>query len=251
MSETLRSEAFGPIPASATHRGLKRLSYNVSRGAASVRQTHDRFGTFAAARYLLNRVLNVIVFAESWKITVRERDDLLPPDSTISARISCRLATRADLEVMRADPRLEIDESKLRAFETGDLCLLSFVDGRIAGYTWTRREGQFEIVPGLQVSIPAQYVYGYHALTLPEFRGLGLQAFRTYQLLNNDMFADKVGEFGYVRATNFPMHQALAKIGIRTVGSVWAFGTRHHFVAHLSPSLRGLGMRRLSVSASR
>jgi GNAT superfamily N-acetyltransferase len=245
MSEVSRSEELVPVPVSPTYTGLTRLSRMVSSGVASVRQTGDRFGTLAAARYMLIRVLNRVILADSWIIAVRDRDDLIPPDSAMSARFSCRLATRDDLEVMRADPRLVITERKLTALEAGDLCLLTCVDGQVAGYTWCRREGLFGIVPGLRFSIPHQFFYGYDALTLPEFRGLGLQAFRMYQWFSNDALADKAGEIGFVRATNFPMRHALARNGTRTVGSVWALGTRHHFVAHLSPSLRGLGMRRL------
>jgi hypothetical protein len=210
-----------------------------------VGQTRKHFGMFAAARLVLHRVVNSFMCAESWKIVVRERDQLSPPDPTISARFTCRPATRADLEAMRDDPRLDIGESKLRYFEEGDLCLLSFVDGQIAGYGWARRQGQAELLPGLRLSIPDQFFYDYAALTLPEFRGLGLQAYRLYQLLNSDVSENKVGLFGFARSTNFAMRQALAKSGGHTVGSLWLFGTRHHFAAHFSRSARRLGMRRL------
>lgn len=232
-------------PAFTVAAGSKRLSREVRRGAALVRQTSRQFGTLAAARYLLDRMVNSVVRAESWKIVVRERDRLLPQDPAMCSQFSCRTATLSDLEAMQSDPRLGIGESRLRSVEAGDVCLLSFVDGQVAGYTWARREGPAEIMPGLQTSIPEQLFYDYAALTLPEYRGLGLHAYRQDRLLTSDQFADKAGLFGFVRATNFASRHTIARTGGRIVGTLWLFGTRRHFVARFSRSARRLGMCRL------
>jgi hypothetical protein len=120
------------------------------------------------------------------------------------------------------------------------------VDGRIAGYNWARREGQAQVPPGdTQVSIPDEYFYDYASLTLPEYRGLGLSTYRQDQLFKSDVCTDKIGLFGFVRSTNYPMRKALAGSGGRTVASIWVFGTQHHCAAYVSRSARRLGISRV------
>ena len=224
--------------------GPKRLSAKIRRGGALAERTYRQFGALAAAASVLDRVLNAVIRAESLKIIVRERSQVrLDPET--STRFTYRPASRADLEAMRLDPRLDIDESKLRRFDEGDLCLLSFVDGEIAGYTWSHHGNEADLMPGLRISVPSHYFYDYAALTLPEFRGLGLHALRQDQLFETEMFSDKAGLIGFVRSTNYPMLRTLPKRGNKTVGTVWLIGGRRHFLAVFSRSARRLGMRRL------
>jgi hypothetical protein len=95
------------------------------------------------------------------------------------------------------------------------------------------------------ISVPAQLLNNYDGLTLPEFRGLGLQPYRHHQLLNSGLWQDKRGLLGFVYQTNFASRRGQGKSGYRTIGSIWVFGSRRHFVALFSGSLRRLGICRL------
>jgi hypothetical protein len=214
-------------------------------GIAAIRDKRARFGTGATVQHALYRLLNSVMFFEWMNIIVLDRDHVRPLDPALTARLSSRLATLADLEAMQANPPLDIHPERLASFRAGDSCLLSYVDGKLAGYTWAHTLGRPELMPGLVISVPAQFLYNYAALTLPEFRGLGLQPYRHHQLLNSCLWRDKRGLLGFVIQTNFASRHGQAKSGYRTIGSIWLFGSRRHFVALFSRSLRRLGIRRL------
>ena len=146
---------------------------------------------------------------------------------------------------MAVDPLLGIGPSKVNSFLAGDTCLLSYVDGELAGYTWAHTRGCPELIPGFVISVPAQYAYNYAGFTSPEFRGLGLQAYRHRVLLEDRVCGDCHGLLGFVAHTNFASRRGQTKSGYRTVGSVWLVGTRRHFVALFSDGLRRMGIRRL------
>jgi hypothetical protein len=237
----------------------------------AVRDMRRRFGMGASTQRALERLLKSIMFFEWMNIIVLDRDRLRPLDAALTARFSSRLATVADLQTMSADPRLQIDVDESESFaedddslfaasphrrpmhrlRAGDSCLLSYVDGDLAGYTWAHTLGRAELVPGLVVSVPAHLIYNYDALTLPEFRGLGLQAYRHHQLLNSGLWEDKRGLLGFVLQTNFASRHGQAKSGYRTIGSVCVLGSRDHFVALFSRSLPQSGIRRLGARRRR
>ena len=214
-------------------------------GAAAISNMRRRFGTVAAGQHALYRLANTVMRLEWLNIIVLDRERLRPLDPARTARLSSHLATLPELEAMQSDARLDMHPGRLDAFRAGDSCLLSFVDGELAGYTWAHTMGRPELVPGLVVSVPPRFLYNYAALTLPEFRGLGLQPYRHRELLSTGMWHDKQGLLGFVLQTNFASRHGQAKSGYRTIGSICLVGGRRHFVALFSPSLRRLGMRRL------
>jgi len=214
-------------------------------GIEKLRDTRERFGTGAALQYGLERLVNLVVFVEWLHIIVLSRDSVQPLDPEATARFSSRLATLADLEAMQTDPRLDVGPSKFEFFRRGDSCLLSYVDGELAGYAWAHTLGRPELIPGLTISVPVQFLYNYAAVTLPEFRGLGLQAYRHLALLDHGPWQGKRGLLGFVRHTNFASRRGQTKSGYRTLGSIWLIGGRRHYAALFSSSLRRSGIRRL------
>jgi hypothetical protein len=214
-------------------------------GLATLIALRDRYGTVAMLQHALHRLLNTVIFFECMHIIVLDRDRLRPLEPARTAALRSRLATRADLETLRARPELGIDATKLANFQAGDVCLLSYADGKLAGYTWAHTLGRPELIPGLVIATPQSYVYNYAALTLPEFRGRGLQPYHHHQLLDSGLWPDQRGLLGYVVLTNFASRKGQAKSGYRKLGSIWLIGNQRHFIAWLSPALRRLGMRRL------
>ena len=214
-------------------------------GLANLRNLRSRYGTFALLQHIAHRALNTFMFFECMNIIVLERERLRPLDAALAAKLRSRLATRADLEAMRAQPELGINATKLANFDAGDACLLSYAGDQLAGYTWAHTLGRPELIPGLVIAVPPEYVYNYAALTLPEFRGLGLQPYRHHQLLDSGLWRDKRGLLGYVFQTNFASRKGQGKSGYRRIGCIWLVGSRRRFLAWFSPALRRLGMRRI------
>jgi hypothetical protein len=204
-----------------------------------------RFGTAAALRLALHHLVNTLIFFETMDIIVLERDRLRPLDPALTRKLTSRLATREDLEAMQAVPEFDIQPAMFSSLDDGDACLLSYADGKLAGYTWAHSLGRPELIPGLVINVPPMYLYNYAALTLPEFRGLGLQPYRHHQLLNSGLWQDRRGLLGYVFHTNFASRKGQGKSGYRAIGTIRLLGSRRHFVAWVSPGLRKLGIRRL------
>ena len=211
----------------------------------TVRDVYVRFGWVAAAKFLLEGMLNLFMFFDCLHIIVLERTALKPLDSLASRRFDSRIATETELNNMSTDPRWEIGDTKLGFFRMGDLCVLSFVDGQPAGYTWVHTNGRPELIPGLTISIPEEYVYNYAGLTLADFRGAGLQSYRHHSVLDHERWKNRRALLGYVKATNFASRKGQFKSGYKKVGTLWLLGTRRHFIAIPSSSLVKMGVRRL------
>jgi hypothetical protein len=211
----------------------------------SIRATYVRFGWVAALKYALESVLNLFVFFDCLHIIVLERSALKPLDPEASKRFDSHIVSHEELVRMSQDPRWEIDEAKLKYSRMGDACVLSLIDGNPAGFTWAHTLGRPELIPGLTISVPADFVYNFAALTLPEFRGSGLQSYRHHSVLNNERWRNRRALLGYVRATNFASQKGQAKSGYRPIGKIWLIGTRKHFMAFFSRQLREIGIRRI------
>jgi hypothetical protein len=155
------------------------------------------------------------------------------------------VATLEELEALRSDARWEIDDNKMRYARLGDTCLLSYANGKLAGYTWAHTGGTPELLPGLTIKVPPEYVYNYSGLTLEEFRGFGLQPYRHHVLLNHERCHGAQGLLGYVRHTNWSSRHGQEKSGYRKIGSIWLIGTEHRYFAIFSKELRSLGVKRI------
>lgn len=218
----------------------------VWRGAAEVRQ---RFGWQAASLHMLHHVLNRFMFFDCLEVIVLDRPDLRPLPAEHRARFTSRLATREDLVRLHEQPDWAIGSDKLRAFDQGDQCVLSLLDGRIAGYTWVHALGQPELIAGLQLRLPERYLYNYAGYTSPEFRGAGLQSMRHHSVLEQPEWRERSGLVGYVRWINFPSQKGQGRSGYRKVGSIWLLGSHQCYAAWFTPALQHLGIARLQQRA--
>jgi len=192
-------------------------------------------------------VINKIMYLESLHIIALERDRIKKPKPRDQRKLTFRYASEEDLADMFKDPDYKMSDAKMEAFKDGDQCLLSFVDDELAGYTWVHLKGRPLLFPGLKLQTPLDYCYNYAALTLPKFRGLGLQGIRHYHLLNNPEWRDKVGLIGYVVSTNWDSIKGQSKSGYHSIGRIWLFGTKKRYMVFISNSLKKMGVERLAV----
>ena len=156
-----------------------------------------------------------------------------------------RLADEATLRRLQREGGWGMDDTKLALLHAGDTCLLSLVDGCIAGYTWVHVSGCPEIMPGLRLQLPEGVLYNFAGFTHPDFRGAGLQSRRHQAVWAQPAWAHMGRMLGYVKATNFASRQGQGRSGYRRIGSVVLMGSRKRFAAWLSPALRRSGVHRV------
>lgn len=208
------------------------------------------FGAAKTLKHAIFRLVNRFMYFDCLHIIALDRDALRPLDSRKTHRLSTKIATLADLEDMEKQGCWEISRRKIDFFDQGDLCLLSYVDNQLAGYTWAHTRGCPEIIPGLRLRVPREYLYNFAAFTLPEYRGCGLQSFRHHELLGCPQWREKKGLLGFVIHTNYKSKRGQHKSGYERVGSIWLIGTKSKFCALIGKDLRDMGIKRIESSLS-
>lgn len=219
------------------------------RDVAAVGRRH---GTLAALQTLAEGMVNVVLRLECLHIIELSRGAMPGVDgeqaAQLATHLSSRIADEATLLAMRAQGDWAIDDVKLAHLRSGDHCLLSLIDGNVAGYTWVHDRGCPEILPGLRLQLPPGMLYNFAGYTHPKFRGAGLQAFRHRSVLEHPRWASASALLGWVKATNFASRRGQLKSGYRRIGSVWLVGGSRHFAALCSPSLWQRGIRRIPAA---
>jgi hypothetical protein len=220
------------------------------RGIESIFQTlinlHSRFGEAKTLKHVIFRLINRLCYFECLHIIVLSRENLKPLDPTNSHRLSTRIATLQDLKEMEKQGCWHIHQRKFEFFDQGDTCLLSYVDDQLAGYTWAHTNGCPELVPGLRLSVPPEYLYNFAGFTHPDFRGCGLQSFRHHELLNHPRWREKKELLGFVAHTNYSSQRGQDKSGYKRKGNIWLIGSKSHFYAFIGKNLQSMGIKRIN-----
>lgn len=210
-----------------------------------VKDEASRVGYRRALEQSLYNTANKFVCLRRLEIIHLTRDHLTPLEPAKYANITSRLATEPELLAMRAEGTWDISDELLAGFRAGDRCLLSFVDGARAGYTWVHTASRPRLYPGLRISIPEDYAYNFAGFTLPKFRGYGLQPYRHHEILNRPEWRDRKGLIGYVQCINWSSRRGQSKSGYQPLGSISLVGTLDRYAALLSSELKKLGIRRI------
>lgn len=206
----------------------------------------SRFGEAKTLKHVVYRLINRFCYFDCLHIIVLNRENLKPLDPTNAHRFSTRIATLQDLREMNKQGCWHIHRKKLEFFNQGDTCLLSYVDDQLAGYTWAHTNGCPELVPGLRLRVPREYLYNYAGFTHPDYRGYSLQSFRHHELLNHHLWRDRKGLLGFVIHTNYSSKRGQEKSGYKRKGNIWLIGSKSYFCALIGKNLRGIGIKRIS-----
>ena len=231
----------------------------------AVARTWRRHGAWAAFQQGVEALVNALVPFERLHIiegsrTRVEAGAALPPGGGAPAappmapsapvqegQFATQLADDETLDALQREGGWGIDEVKRALLRAGDVCVLSLMDGRIAGYTWVHTQGCPELLPGLRLQLPLGALYNFAGFTHPDYRGAGLQARRHRALWAQPDWADRQVMFGYVKATNFASRQGQSRGGYRKVGTVLRLGPNGRWWTWLSPALHRRGLTRLEV----
>lgn len=205
----------------------------------------EKIGHGRALTNIGYRAANKFVNIRRFEIIVLRRENLVPIDSGKYSNISSRLATEKDLNKMAAEGKWQMTDELRESFQGGDSCLLSFMDGNLAGYTWVHTAGRPRLISGLRISVPENYGYNFAGFTLPEFRGSGLQPYRHHEILNRPEWGEKIGMIGYVDSTNWSSKKGQAKSGYQKLGDLMLVGAGDHLKVIFSKELKEMGIGRL------
>ena len=202
-------------------------------------------GKGKALKSLGFRAANKIINIRRFELIVLRRENLLPIDLEKYSNVFSRLATIEDLNEMALDEKWNITEELIESFQNGDSCLLSFVDNKLAGYTWVHTAGHPLLIPGLRISVPKIFGYNYAGFTLPEFRGKGLQPYRHHEILNRPEWKDKIGMIGYVDSINWSSKKGQGKSGFQKIGDLLLLGPDENLKVVFSTELKQMGIGRM------
>lgn len=206
-----------------------------------------RFGTAKTLQHAAFRLINRFCHFDCLHIIALDRENLRPLDPAKAARLSAKVATLEHLKEMERQGCWGLPERTVDYFNRGDTCLLSYIDDKLAGYTWALESGCPTLVAGLTVSVPHEYLYNFCGFTHPDFRGYGLQSFRHHALLNDQRWMDRKGLLGFVVHTNRSSQRGQNKSGYRTLGKIHIIGKGRRLYAHLGKSLRSMGIKRIKA----
>ncbi len=216
----------------------------------ALEELRSRFGAAKTLQHAVFRLVNRFFYFDCLHIIVLDRDNLKSLDPAKTHRLSTKIATLEDLKEMEKQGCWRIHQRKIEYFNQGDTCLLSYVDNKLAGYTWAHANGCPELVSGLRVRVPHEYLYNFAGFTLPDYRGYGLQSFRHHELLNHHRWRNRKGLLGFVIHTNYSSKRGQGKSGYKRVGNIWLIGRKSNFYALIGKNLRSMGMKRINRSSS-
>lgn len=212
----------------------------------TLEELRSRFGALKTLRHASFRLINRFFYFDCLHIIVLDRNNLKSLDPAIGHRLSAKIATLEDLKEMEKQGCWNIHERKIEYLNQGDTCLLSYVDNKLAGYTWAHKSECPEFVAGLRLKVPNEYLYNSSAFTHPDYRGYGLQSFRHHELLNLHRWSNKKGLLGFVVHTNYSSRKGQEKAGYKRIGNIYIIGSKSHFCAFLGKNLRSMGIKRIN-----
>lgn len=218
---------------------------NIGKIVSNIRAEAKQVGTFRALQHFIAYSLNKVFKFARLDVIYLTRDHLIPLKTEKYTQHMTRPATEADLVQMRSEGTWSMTDELFNGFKSGDVCLLSYVGGKLAGYTWVHTQGSPLLIPGLRISIPDDYLYNFAGYTHPDFRGYGLQPYRHHQILGRPEWQDKKGMIGYVAATNFSSKQGQSKSGYQPLGTIRLIGLKKKYFTLFSSNLSRLGIRKL------
>jgi hypothetical protein len=209
-----------------------------------------RFGAAKTLKHAVFRLINRFFLFDCLHIVALDRENLKPLDPAKIHGLSSKIATAEDLEEMEKQGCWRM-EGKMELFNRGDTCLLSYIDNKLAGYTWVLTNGCPSFVAcGVRLSVPDEYLYIFWGWTHPDYRGYGLQSFRHREILNHPRWQDKKGLLGYRVHTNYSSKRGQEKSGFERIGNVYIIGRKTNAHALIGKNLRNWGIKRVNRPSS-
>jgi hypothetical protein len=134
----------------------------------------SRCGLTISLLWLAELVLSRILPLRLFVICVRDLDSLVHAPLPDGGEYQLRVAVRSELMTASGDPAngLSADFVDTALFR-GDICVGVFDANRLVSYCW-HTSARVHAFADLDIEVGKDYIYGYKAATLPQYRGKGL-----------------------------------------------------------------------------
>jgi len=162
----------------------------------------------------------------------------------LSAAFEPRWLTPGEVMAVAGDPRLVLDWPwRALALERGDACLGLFDGDRLASFSWYAVEPT-PILGDRRLRFPADRVYTYHGLTLPEYRGRRLYAAGRSLALKHYAARGYQGLVTCIERINYASKRSSRVLGFVPCGSLYrvAFAGRNRAWASARALAEGLAL---------
>lgn len=209
------------------------------RSAAEL-SPRQRWGLRAALYLKLMNALKRFVGLHLYAVQVGSHDagrsPAVPPNYELRILTSREISNHVDV------PRLDFRSAFVaNALARGDLCIGAFDRGRLAAYTWRALSGPVAHRGGWEVTWKSGLVYRYKSLTLPEYRGLHLDAALSKNIDRH--LAERGYPMGlsFVETVNLSSLRSVARKGRRCIGYAGYVDRFGFHIPFRTPGCRALG----------
>lgn len=157
--------------------------------------------------------------------------------------IDLRILSEGEALQAAEDPELEMSVEFVRtALARGDIAFGAFDASRLVSYTW-RAFGPVLHDDGVCVRFDPPRHYGYKALTLPAYRGRGVQ--RDVARFSDDALYKRgcVAQLMFIEVGNFASLRTQRKLNARRIGMAGFIKRFGLFVSFRTPGVKKTGFR--------
>ncbi|MDA1017893.1 MAG: hypothetical protein O3A00_25980 [Planctomycetota bacterium] len=204
-------------------------------GTDTLEEFRSRFGLSRYLQWWVARIGARIAKLEVEQYLLLHRDRVRPPRDNVDTALSFRVIGHREI-AEHAGTRHDLDHDFLDQRDSRrDICFGAFQDRELAAYGWFTRFPH-------DLRLPENMAYTFKAFTLPEFRGMGLQASIKRAALDHfDQF--NVNRFlTIVNWINWPSQRACLRVGYRSLGHTVSVRIGGKDIEHRSKAIQRIGI---------
>lgn len=174
---------------------------------------YQRFGVFATLHdFVISAIEKIIRFR---LLLIYVHSELRPIDSPPIPGLAIRVMSAEELEGYTGAAGLNLPRSHIKqALANGDKCIGAFLDSQLCSYAWYAYNPSTSS-NRLVTYFGSDYAYAYKNLTLPAYRGRGIQRWVKNYALSLYQSEGKKGVIVAIDSNNFSSRRTTASVGAR------------------------------------
>lgn len=192
---------------------------------AAYKAIYQRFGLLATLHdFCISAIEKIIHFR---LLLIYVHSDVLAIGTPPIPGLDIHVMSAEELEQHIGAPGLDLPRSHIeQALANGDKCIGAFLDGQLCSYAWYAQHPSTS-TNRLTTSFGSDYAYAYKNLTLPAYRGRGIQRWVKNYALSLYQDQGKKGVLVAIDSNNFSSRRTTAAVGARvTAGYAYFLGRK-------------------------
>lgn len=194
---------------------------------AVYKAVYQRFGLLATLHdFCISAISKIIHFR---LLLIYVHSELRPIDSPPIPGLDIRVMSAEELEPYIGAPGLDLPRSHIdQALANEDRCIGAFLNGQLCSYAWYAHNASTSS-NRLVTSFGSDYAYAYKNLTLPAYRGRGIQRWVKNYALSLYQEQDKKGVIVAIDSNNFSSRRTTAAVGAKVMAwYAYFLGEKHY-----------------------